>query len=420
MLTKALRLYGKNDVRLEEFELPPINENEILAKIISDSLCMSTYKAVIQGADHKRVPQNVDTKPIILGHEFCGEIVEVGSRWKNQYKKGQRFAIQPALNYKGTIDAPGYSFPYIGGCATYVIIPSQVMELGCLLPYNADAFFYGSLAEPMSCIIGSFKEFFHTNPGIHQHEMGIRKGGRLAILAGAGPMGLGAISYALNCKNQPSLIVVTDIDEERLNKAKKLLPVEAAAEKGINLIYSNTSEFKHSDKKLLEYTCNKGFDDVLVMAPVREVVEIGNRILGRDGCMSFFAGPTKTDFEALINFYNIHYESTHFIGTVGGNSADMIESIEMVNKGLIDPSVMITHIGGLDASLNATLTLPHIPGGKKLIYTQISMKLTAISDFAEKGKSDSLFAQLSEIVEKNNGLWCQEAEKVLLANACKI
>ncbi len=51
--TKAVRLYGKNDLRLEEFDLPPIRDDEILARVISDSICMSSYKATKQGAEHK-------------------------------------------------------------------------------------------------------------------------------------------------------------------------------------------------------------------------------------------------------------------------------------------------------------------------------------------------------------------------------
>ncbi len=69
MKTKAVRLYGKNDLRLEEFELPPIKDDEILAQIISDSICMSSYKAAIQGEDHKRVPKDVSQNPVIIGHE---------------------------------------------------------------------------------------------------------------------------------------------------------------------------------------------------------------------------------------------------------------------------------------------------------------------------------------------------------------
>ena len=48
MKTKAVRLYGKQDLRLEEFELPAIKDDEILVHIISDSICMSTYKATMQ------------------------------------------------------------------------------------------------------------------------------------------------------------------------------------------------------------------------------------------------------------------------------------------------------------------------------------------------------------------------------------
>ncbi len=96
MKTKAVRLYGKGDLRLEEFELPKISDDEILAKVICDSICMSSYKAATQGTDHKRVPNDVDENPIIIGHEFAGELVEVGMKWQSKFKKGDKFSIQPA------------------------------------------------------------------------------------------------------------------------------------------------------------------------------------------------------------------------------------------------------------------------------------------------------------------------------------
>ena len=113
MKTKALRLYGKEDLRLEEFELPEPKEDEILAKVVSDSICMSSYKAAMQGADHKRVPDDVAEHPTIIGHEFCGELVKVGSKWADEFKAGEKFSIQPALNYKGSLAAPGYSYQYM-------------------------------------------------------------------------------------------------------------------------------------------------------------------------------------------------------------------------------------------------------------------------------------------------------------------
>lgn len=417
MKTKAVRLYGKNDLRLEEFELPEIKDDEILVQVITDSLCMSSYKAAIQGEDHKRVPNDVAENPIIIGHEFAGNIVKVGSKWKDQFKEGEKFAIQPALNYKGSQASPGYSYPYFGGDATYTIIPQEVMELGCLLHYNGESYYDASLAEPMSCIIGAFHANYHTTPGKYEYKMGIKEGGKMAILAGTGPMGLGAIEYMLNCDRRPSLLVVTDIDDNRVERAKAIY--EKAKKNGVELVFVNTKGIEDVPAYLKEISGGTGYDDVYVYAPVEPLLEQADRILARDGCLNFFAGPTDTNFSAKFNFYNVHYSSTHIVGTSGGNTDDMIESLKMTEANLINPAVMVTHIGGLDSVAKATLELPKIPGGKKLIYTTIELELTAIDDFEEKGKTNPVFAKLDEIVKRNNGLWCVEAEKYLLSELSK-
>ena len=417
MKTTALRMYGKEDLRLETFELPEIKDDEILAHVVSDSLCMSSFKAAEMGADHKRVPDDLgEGNPIILGHEFCGELVKIGSKWAKDFKVGDKFSIQPAINYKGSLAAPGYSYKYCGGGATYVIIPNEVMEMGALLPYKGEAYFYGSLSEPMSCIVGAFHANYHTKNGSYVHSMGIREGGNVAILAGAGPMGLGAIDLAVHGDIRPKLVVVTDIDDARLARAASILTPENAAEGGVKLVYVNTKDPDSKDK-LMALTDGKGYDDVFVYAPVKPVVEMGDQILARDGCLNFFAGPTDPNFSAMFNFFNVHYASTHVVGTSGGNTQDMIESIQLMEKGRIDPCAMITHIGGLDAAKETTLNLPKIPGGKKLIYTNISLPLTAIADFEKAGETDPLFKELARITTANNGLWCLEAEKYLLANA---
>ena len=420
MKTKAVRLYGVCDLRLEEFDLPEIKEDEILAEVISDSICMSTYKAAQQGSGHKRVPDDVAENPVIVGHEFCGRLVKVGAKWKDKYREGDKFVIQPALNYKGSLAAPGYSYQYIGGDSEYIIIPHEVMELDCLLPYNNPSYFYGSLSEPMSCIVGGYHACYHTKNGVYLHEMGIKQGGSMAILAGVGPMGLGAIDYALHCDRRPSLLVVTDIDEARLARAAQLLTVEDAAKNGVKLVYVNTAKYEDPVAYIKEINGGNGYDDVFVYAPVKPVVEQGDALLGRDGCLNFFAGPTNTAFSAMFNFYNVHYSSTHIVGTSGGNVDDMKESIKLAEAGAINPAMMITHVGGLDSVIPTTLDLPHIPGGKKLVYTHVSMPMTAIADFEKLGEEDPFFRKLGEIVKANNGLWCAEAEEYLLSNAAKI
>jgi len=420
MKTKAVRIYGKMDLRLEEFDLPPIGDDEILAQVITDSICMSSHKAALQGAEHKRVPDDIHINPTIIGHEFAGVIMEVGKKWKGKFHNGQKFSIQPAMAHTGTLNAPGYSYRYIGGDATYIIIPDLVMEAGCLLPYDGEAFFPASLSEPMSCIIGAFHASYHVPPGTYIHEMGIRKGGKMAILAGTGPMGLGAIDYALHCDRRPSVIVVTDIDEKRLSRASSLFTPENAEKDGVKLMFVNTSAVKDASAHLKSLTGDKGFDDVFVFAPVKEVVEQADSILAFDGCLNFFAGPGKTDFRADINFYNVHYSFTHILGTSGGNTNDMIESLEMMSSGKINPAVMITHVGGLDAVIDTTLRLPQIPGGKKLIYTNVSMPLTALTDLEKPGEVNAFYKGLHEIVAANNYIWNIQAERYLLANSVSI
>ena len=414
MKTKAVRLYGKEDLRLEEFELPAMKDDEILAKVVSDSICMSSYKSSHQGTDHKRVPNDIAEHPTIIGHEFAGEIVEVGSKWKDQFKPGDKFSIQPALNYAGgpvgILSAPGYSYRFIGGDATYIIIPAEVMEQGCLLPYTGPGFYPASLSEPLSCVIGALHANYHTTPGSYVHKMEIKDGGKMALLAGVGPMGLAMINYVLRRKDRkPSLFVVTDIDQSRLDRAATLYTKEFAASRGIDLRYVNTGTVENP-------AGGTGYDDVVVMAPVPAVVEQGDAILGQDGCLNFFSGPGRTDFKAPFNFYNVHYASTHIVGTSGGNTDDMKEALEMMGEGL-DPAGLVTHIGGLNVVPETTIHLPEIKGGKKLVYTHIEMPLTAITEFGEKGKTNPVYAELDRLCKAHHGLWNIEAEEYLLSHA---
>jgi len=420
MKTKALRLYGKEDLRLQEFELPLMQDDEILGEVVSDSLCMSTYKAAKQGTNHKKVPNDIDENPIVVGHEFCGRILKIGSKWEGKYKLGEKFVIQPNLGVDGGL-APGYSYKYIGGDATRVLIPNVVMENNCLLTYNGETYFEGSLVEPMSCVIGAFNANFHmASPSSYEHKMGVRTGGNIALLGATGPMGFLAIDFALHGPIKPKLLVVTGRTQDKIDIARKLYTEEEAKKQGIILKYVNTRGMKDDVAYLRLLTKDDyGFDDVFVFAPVRQLVESSTAILAYDGCLNFFAGPQDKEFTTEFNFYNIHYNSIHVVGTSGGNVDDMKQALRLIESKTINVAKIATHILGLDAAAETTLKLPDLLGGKKIVYTHKSLKLTAIKDL-KNIKNNNFIKELSNIVEKHDGLWNIEAEKYLLKYAIEI
>ena len=341
MKSKGVRLYGAYDIRLEEFDLPEIQDGEILVRVMSDSICMSTYKLLVQGKAHKRCPQDVDEHPVIIGHEFAGDIVKVGKRWRGQFRSGEKFAQQPALNYKGSLASPGYSYPYFGGACTYCVVPPEVMELGYLLHYDGESYFEASLGEPMSCVVGGYHGSYHTSRHSHEHIMGVKEGGRVLIMGGCGPMGLGAIEYPMTLEKKPAMIVVTDLSDERIARARQLIPESLAAAHGIRLVYVNPGQCRDEFAELMALTGGEGYDDIFVYNSIRSLAEMGDRLLGYDGCMNFFSGPTDKNFSASINLYNCHYSSTHIIGTTGGTTGDLKEAIRLAAEGKIPLSVSI-------------------------------------------------------------------------------
>lgn len=230
-------------------------------------------------------------------------------------------------------------------------------------------------------------------------------------------MGLGAVSYALATENKPAKVIVTDVDDAKLARANEVISVEEAKEKGVDLIYVNTVNMEDPAEELKALSVDgKGFDDVFVYVPIKSVAELGNQILGYDGCMNLFAGPTDSKFSAEVNLYDCHYNSTRILGSTGGSIDDMKEAINRAAKKEIKPSVMITHVGGINSIVDTTMNLPNIPGGKKLTYLQFDMPMTAIEDLRTLADEDPFFNDLADICDRHNGLWSAEAEQALFAH----
>jgi len=447
MKAKAWRLYGASDVRLEDVELPSAGADGVVVEIVANSVCVSDYKCVTLGAAHKRVPDDVAARPVMFGHEMAGVVVEVGERWKDQFRVGQRVGIQPTLNVPGHEIGTviGFCWHTAGGESTHVYLPSIVMEMGCLLPYEGDAFFKCSLAEPISCVLAGLRANYHNAQTAHEHVQGIAEGGAMLLMAGCGAMGLGCVDIACHSpERRPRMLVVTDVDEYRLSRAARMFGLLGNGERGtgngergmgngergvvasgnvngVDLFFVNTKNMDDPVAALKSFPgAANGYDDIFVMAAVPQLLTQCSELLAYDGCLNFFAGPKDKNLMAPFNFYNVHYMMHHVAANSGSLVGDMVDSVGWIGKGVLHPEVMVTHVGGLDSVADATLSLVNVPGGKRLVYTHVSMPMTAIADFAEKGKTDPLFAELDRICAAHNGLWSKEAEDYLLSHAPKV
>ena len=111
MNAKAWRLYGAKDARLEDVELEGAGEDGVVVEIVTNTICLSDYKALSLGPGHKRVPRDIAENPTMFGHEVSGIVREVGPKWASQFNVGQRVGIQPAFNIPGhELETMGYAW----------------------------------------------------------------------------------------------------------------------------------------------------------------------------------------------------------------------------------------------------------------------------------------------------------------------
>ncbi len=297
-------------------------------------------------------------------------------------------------------------------------MPKVVLERGCLLPYEGDAYFKGSLCEALACVIRGYKGLYHTDYTNYARTDGAKVGGKIAILGGAGPMGIGAVELAMGYAGV-SQVVVTDLNQSRLDYAARMVPVQKAKDKGVDLQYINTSFMDDPTEELLKLS-DGGFDDVLVMVPVPALFSMAEKLCREDGCINFFAGPPVHDLQGSLNLYRVHYDGIHVVGTAGSIPEDMTDIIHLIEKDSINPGALVSHILGLNAVEDTLYAMASPNGAKKVCYNELDLPLIAIDDLEELGKDNALYHALAEIVKRNGGIWCAEAEEYLLANAPRL
>ena len=236
----------------------------------------------------------------------------------------------------------------------------------------------------------------------------LKQGGVCWLPGGAGAMGQMHTQLALSSKNGPSKVLVTDMDNTRIEHVREALG-ELAKENGIEFELLNPANFASPaefDNAVKAFAPN-GFDDIVQLVPVPALVEGNAKHLAEDGLMNIFAG-IPAGKEAAISVEGIADKGFRFIGSSGSKTEDLRHTINMVKDGKLNPVSALAAIGGmmdlkkgLDAVANAKF-----PGKTVIFPNCVNMPLTPVSDMA------SLAEGLEKTLDKD-GAYTLETEKVL-------
>lgn len=201
------------DVRIEQVDEPKVLPNQIKVKVEWAGICGSDLHAYQHGLAMEAHPISGQKPPLTLGHEFSGTIVEVGEDVIG-HQLGERVAVEPLIycgdcyackrGYYNQCSKVGFvGLNRDGGFAEYAIVDENMVHI---LPENV-SFEEGALVEPTAV------SFYAVR------ESKLKAGDSVAIF-GAGPIGLLTLLSAKAAG--ATQIIVVDLSEERLNKAKEL------------------------------------------------------------------------------------------------------------------------------------------------------------------------------------------------------
>ena len=391
---------GFENLEVAEVPIPKINSNQILARVDAAGVCTSILKLVDQGPGHTFIRGwDMGKWPVILGDEGAITLVKVGDNLKVRYKIGQRFAIQPAvdtdpINHRERYDdvenmhkcAVGYTLG--GHLAQYIVVQEEVLKADCMLPLplpdEAMAYFAASMAEPISCIVSAQDRNYHIHKdGPHaprEPKLGLLPSG-VAVVIGAGAMG--RIHAELALRFSPRVLIVSDLQQERLNEVVKSIG-QKAKEKGTKLLCVLPDRL---DDTIKEVSNGRGADDIILAVGVNPVQQNALELLAAGGVANLFGGLPKGKHILQLDALKVHYQEIKLVGSSGGEPSDMSVTLKAIHNNDIDPGNYVAAVGSLDNAIDVLKMIKETKiDGKAILYPHISQTPLQFVDYWDKDK----------------------------------
>ncbi len=324
---KAIRMYGINDVRLEQLPVPQIAENEMLVRVRAASVCGTDVRMIRNGYNGIG-----EQSPRILGHELSGEIVKLGESVQG-YTEGERVTVAPNMgcgvcrqcvsgrtHLCAEYRALGINTD--GGFSEYVRIPAAAVAQGNVtrLP-DSVSFEEAALNEPLSCAFNGME------------QCNIRPGDSVLII-GAGPIG---IMHAMLARLAGAgRVWVHDLSAERLACVKRI-------DEKLRTVCGDPKE------TVLSETGGEGADVVITACPSPAAQSLAVELCAIDGRVNFFGGIPASAEPVPINTNLVHYRQLTLTGTTRASLSQFRRTLSFLADGVLNVRPLISGIYPIEA-----------------------------------------------------------------------
>ncbi len=321
---KAAVYQGKEDIVVRDVPDLVLEEGEVLLQIEACSVCGTDLRTYRHG-DKKIVP------PRILGHEFCGTVVE--SRTSGDptgIVPGDRVVMYIVLVHATdryvemgrpnlTAHRTTMGYQHDGGFAPLMKVPAIAMRNRNLFKVTSDIpSEQMSLAEPLGCVMNA-----HSRLGIGLKDT--------VAVVGAGPIGM---MHAMASRLQGAQkVFVLDNNPARLEMAR------AFDIDGVILVQPDGSH----REQIRELTDGFGADVVIVAVSAAAAQNDALEIAAKAGRVNFFAGLPKSSPIAPLDVNHIHYKELEISGSYSEKKSDFQAAFALLHSGRFPASKFVTH-----------------------------------------------------------------------------